>query len=140
MAEVLFKNYLEESGETPGNWLVASAGLYAYPNYPATDNAESVMANHGLDLSNHRSQAVTESLLEKFNLILCMELNHKRTIKRNFPSAADKVFLLYEIVNENKEIWDPVGSSFSAYERTAGEILSIIKMGFEKIKNLARAD
>ena len=139
MAEALFKEFLEKTGEIPNKWMVGSAGLYAYPNYPATAHAQSAMANRGLDITKHQSQPATESLLEKHNLILCMELNHKRTIKRNFPSVAASVFLLYEMVGEEREIWDPVGSSLSAYEKTADEILSIIEKGFGKIKKLAQS-
>ena len=81
MAEVLFKGFLEGSREIPDQWMVGSAGLYAYPNYPATPHAQSAMINCGLDLTDHQSQPVTEALLDKYNLILCMESNQKRTIK-----------------------------------------------------------
>lgn len=137
MAEVLFRDLVSKL-DPDTVWNIASGGCWARPNNPATPTAVLVMQDRGIDLSEHLSQPVTEALLDSINLILCMEEEHKRHIQRNFPSAKDKTFLLYEMIGKEKEIWDPIGMSQNAYENTANEILEIMTEGFELISKKAR--
>lgn len=136
MAEVLFRDLLFKL-DSESDWHVASAGCWARPNNIATQTAVIVMQDRGIDLSEHLSQPVTEALLDNFNLILCMEEEHERFIQRNFSSAREKTFLLYEMIGKEKEIWDPIGMSQNAYENTANEMLGILTEGFERISSLA---
>jgi protein-tyrosine-phosphatase len=136
MAEVLFRD-LVSTLDLDSDWCVASAGCWARPNNAATQTAVAVIQDRGIDLSEHLSQPVTEALLDSFNLILCMEEDHKRFIQRNFSSAREKTFLLYEMIGKEEEIWDPIGMSQNAYENTANEMLGIMSEGFEKISMLA---
>jgi protein-tyrosine-phosphatase len=136
MAEVLFRD-LVSNLDPETEWLISSAGCWARPNNAATQTAVEVMKDRGINLEDHLSKPVTEDLLDRYNLILCMEEEHKRVIQRNFPSAKDKTFLLYEMIGKNQEIWDPIGMSKLGYENTADEILKILNEGFEKISFLA---
>ena len=136
MAEVLFCD-LVSTLDPETDWRVASAGCWARPNNIATQTAVMVMQNRGIELSEHLSQPVTEALLDSYNLILCMEEEHKRFIQRNFSSAREKTFLLYEMVGKEQEIWDPIGMSQNANENTASEMLRIITEGFKQISDLA---
>ena len=136
MAMALFSNLLVTKGENPDNWQVASAGCWAYPGFRATDNARKAMQSLGLNLEEHRSQAVTESLLDGFKLILCMEFDHKRSLQRNFPANAKKIYLLSELVERESEVNDPVGLSTRRYQSTAAELRDYLEEGFEKIIQL----
>jgi len=136
MAEVLFKDLVSQL-DPETSWIINSAGCWARPNNPATSTAIEVMKDRGLNLNDHLSQPVTEALVEKYNLSLVMEEEHKRFIFRNFPDVAKNTYLLYEIVDKLQEIWDPVGMSKQAYENTADEMLRIMREGFKKISTLA---
>jgi protein-tyrosine phosphatase len=138
MAQVLFIQYLKEKGDDPEKWKVMSAGCWAYPDLPATQYAVQTAEKMGGDLNFHSSKAVSENLLKDFNLILCMESDHKQFIKRNFPEAADNVFLFSEMIGEVFEIDDPVGGTLEAYEHTANMLKEIMHSGFEKIRSLSR--
>ncbi|MBM3137393.1 MAG: hypothetical protein FJZ98_04300 [Chloroflexi bacterium] len=138
MAEFLFRN-LVTSYDPGSTWQIASAGCWARPNNLATQTAITVMRDRGIDISEHLSQPITEELLDRYDLILCMEEEHKRFIHRNFPSAQTKTFLLYEMIGKAQEIWDPIGLSQFAYENTANEMLRIMTEGFERISDLASA-
>ena len=94
------------------------------------------MRLRGLDLSEHRSQPVTEALLAEFNLILCMQFDHRSTLRRNYPQAAERVFLLSEMSGKEQEIWDPVGYPLGLYQAAADEMLDYLVNGFEKILQL----
>jgi len=133
MAMVLFKDMAAKRGEKLEDWRIESAGIYAITGYPATKDAIIAISEMGLDLLDHRSQPVTESLLDKFNLILCMENDQVNLVKRNFPNARDRIFLLSEMADQDQDILDPVGQSQNTYKDTANEILGYLKKGFSKI-------
>lgn len=137
MAMALFSALVEKKGQKPEDWHIASAGCWAYAGFPATTNAKKAMQASGLSLEEHLSQPVTESLLEKFNLILCMEIDHKRFLQRNFPASAQRSFLLSEMVNEEIEVNDPVGLPIKTYKSTVNKLLYYLEEGFNKIINLS---
>jgi len=114
-----------------------SAGCWAFPDLPATRFAVQTAQKMGGDLNFHSSKAVSENLLKDFNLVLCMESDQKYFIKRNFPDAADKVFLFSEMIGDVFEIDDPVGGTLEEYEHTAEKLKDIIQFGFKKIRSLS---
>ncbi len=137
MAMVMFKDMIAKSKEILKDWRIESAGIYASSGYPATKDAALVISEMGLDLLDHRSQPITESLLDGFNLILCMENEQANLIKRNFPTVKDRVFILSAMADQDQDILDPVGHPHNAYENTANEILEFLKKGFSKIIQLS---
>lgn len=136
MVMVLFRNLVARWKAQPENWRIESAGVWAINGYPATDFAIRAMMDTGLDLNDHHSQPVTESLLGEFDLILCMEHEQSSFLKRNFPNTKEKIFLLSEMTGETKDIWDPVGHSLGTYREKAKEMLALMKKGFYKILEL----
>lgn len=55
---------------------VASAGTSSFSPAPASDGAQSAAQRRGLDLSEHRSRAVTVELLDQADLVLAMTQGH----------------------------------------------------------------
>ncbi len=137
MAMVMFMNLLTRRNMQPENWRIESAGIWAVSGYSATDFAILTMKDMDLDLNDHNSQPVTESLLNEFELILCMENEQVSFLMHNFQDSKEKVFLLSEMAGEIKDIWDPAGHSLQAYKNTAKEILSFLEKGFSKILELS---
>ena len=137
MAEALFRMYITNAGYSSEEWIVESAGCWAYPGMPATKKAVIAAEKLGAELYFHESKPVTESLLRDFRLILCMERNHVEFIKRHIPEAGERVFLFTEMVNENEEINDPIGQKQDDYNLTAENLLEQIGVGFNKIKKLS---
>jgi len=136
MAMALFTDLVQQNHGQTSEWQIASAGCWAISGLPATRNAIETMRSRGLDLDDHRSQPVTESLLNQFELVLCMEIDHKATLRRNFPEHAYKVYLLSEMTDNKQEIDDPVGRSTQTYHSTAQEISRYLESGFQKICQL----
>jgi protein-tyrosine-phosphatase len=137
MGEVLFKQYIQLQGFTDQKWLVASAGCWARPDHPATQNAILTAETFGCNLWLHSSQAVVETLLKKFNLVLCMENEHKEFIRRNFPKAATKTYLFSNMIAEEFNIDDPVNGTIETYAGTAQKLRLIMESGFQKIQKLS---
>jgi protein-tyrosine-phosphatase len=137
MAMVLLSDAVKQNGEKPDQWRIESAGCWAMSGLPATQTAILAMRERGLDLEDHRSRPINESLLEQFNLILCMERGHKTNLQRNFPSIKSRVYLLSEMLDNEEEIQDPVGMPPDMYKNTANEIQRILQYGFKRIKQLS---
>lgn len=91
-----------------------SAGLAAFPGDAPAENAVRVMAEWGIDISAHRSRALTPELLNETDAIVCMTEEHKAALARIYP--AEKLFLLSHGVR------DPYGGSVETYRRCADQI------------------
>ena len=135
MAEVLFREHLEQMGVND-EWRVESAGVWAMAEAPAMALAREVMMERGLDLNHHRSQGVNAELLREFDLILVMEDTHRKSLLRNYPEEADKVYLLSAMANQEGGVDDPVYGTKETYRDTVKELLDLIEGGFERIVEL----
>ncbi len=137
MAAALFRVRLMMADPDWRRWRVDSAGTWATPGRPAAIEAQHVITRRGLDLSLHRSRIVSYELLRRFRLILVMEERHKESILVEFPSLANRVYMLSEMAGETTPVADPVGGTLMDYERTADEIDRWLTRGMEKIRQLA---
>lgn len=135
MAQGLF---LAKVKDQQAVWRIASAGTYAQAGFPAAQNTLEVLRERDIDLSNHRSQWISENLMQEYRLILTMEQDHKEMLQYAFPQHANRVFLLSEMAGEYRDIEDPIGKSLYAFQETAGEIEAILTRGFERIQALAK--
>lgn len=71
------------------------------------------MERRGLNLQEHRAQPVTEALVSKACLIVCMSKAHADALRVRFPLYADRVHTF------SAPIPDPFGSDDAVYEQTA---------------------
>lgn len=114
---------------------VLSAGIMMFAGMGATEATKEVLANEGIDVSNHTSQKITEEMLRKSDLILVMEKLHEEKILQLAGKTKNRVFLLKEfakIDDTNLNIEDPIGMPIEFYEKT----LQVIKEAVERIVNL----
>ena len=135
MAEVLFREHLEQKGLADG-WRVESAGVWAMDDVPAMALAREVMNERGLNLTHHRSQGIHADLLREFDLILVMEDAHRRSLQRNYPDEADKVYLLKAMVGQDGNVDDPVYGTKETYRGTVEELEDLLVQGFKRIEDL----
>lgn len=118
-------------------WLISSAGTWTIPNRPVAWEAKQSAILLGLDLRDQRTQVVTNSLLENYDLVLGMEKGHKEAIGIEFPFMRERIYLLSEMVEGIPfDIPDPHFSLENA-DRILSEMCDLIQQGFPKIKQLA---
>ena len=86
---------------------VSSAGLAAYPGDAASENAVRVMEERGIDLSDHRSAALTTDLLFDADAVFCMNAMQKTVLSRYIP--AEKIYC------PQPKIPDPYGGDLCVY-------------------------
>jgi protein-tyrosine phosphatase len=111
MAEAVLRDALREQEEIT----VESAGLGALVDWPASEHAEVLMRDRGIDISSHRARQLTPQLIHDADLILVMESGHKKAIEAENATARGKVFRLGEW--RDTDIDDPFRKSKAAYEQ-----------------------
>ena len=132
MAQVLFEAFLVEKGVRE-EWRVESAGVWAHQGANATQNAQVVMVERGLNLESHRSQPADPTLLKQFDLVIVMEEEHKVVLQERNPTLAERILTIRELVGGRGDFDDPVGGSEKLYRQAAEEISTILEQAFPKI-------
>ena len=138
MAEAIFRDKAHKQGFT--DWQVGSAGTWAMVERSASYNGLIVMAQRGLDISQHRARMVSGEMLAESDLILCMEKGHAEALRAEFPSQAAKIYLLSEMAGRKFDIADPYTGPVEEYERTANEMSHLLEQGWPRILSLVKPD
>jgi protein-tyrosine-phosphatase len=131
MAEWLLRKLLQDR-PIPGVQ-VHSAGFIALPGNTATDLALLVAKEQGVDLSQHRAQPLTSSLIREADLILVMEPGHRWELLYHRSEAASKIFLLTHFApsgDRDRGIADPYGMDIEAYRLCFREIRECVESLF----------
>ncbi len=135
LAMALFRDKVD--GE-PDESRVESAGTWALTGEPAAQKSQQVLAERGLDVSEHRARSVSLELLSSFSVILTMEKGHKEALQVEFPGISGRVYMLSEMIGSEFDIHDPIGGPLVDFQDTAEEIERILTEGFEKIYRLVK--
>lgn len=129
MADALARRYAEERGW----WVeVRSAGTHALHDQPAAPNAVKAVREVGANLSDHRSQPMSDDLVAWADRILVMEMRHAASIRERFPEADEKVQLLGTF-GGLVEISDPYGSWIFTYRRRRDEIRRCVEHFMDRL-------
>ena len=117
MAEGLFRHLTAKRGDVN----VASAGVHASFGQAPSEYAVEALDEEGIDISEQRSQPLTEALVEESDFIFTMTRSHLDLVVTFFPEAADKTFLVREFDANARtgdiDVPDPIGQSRSVYFR-----------------------
>lgn len=133
MAEGLLRDMLEKKGSLEGDFKVKSAGVFASEGDSVSTEALEAMREKGIDISNHRAQRLTPSMLREADIVLAMTKNHRDAILSIDPLASDKTYTLaeygarYDKSIKNVEIIDPYGQPIEAYRQSAKDIEAILR-------------
>ncbi len=123
---------------------VTSAGTGAFDGSPPARFAIEVCREHGIDISEHRSQALREHHLKKADIVFVMEKEHLKFIHELFPQFQENVFLLKHFDKDDKkhgrsDVPDPIGRSKEFYRKVFGELQSEIRRIMPRLLQLADA-
>jgi protein-tyrosine phosphatase len=135
MAEGLFKKHLAEKLGCPidrlveKGYTVTSAGTLGIVGFPASDEAVEVCAAKGIDISDHRSRALTIHLIEQSDFIFAMTRGHRDAVVEISPEAAKKCSLL----DDGVDVPDPIGQSQAVYDNCAERIDRAIRKRIEEM-------
>ena len=90
MAEYLLRHCLGKQAD----WKVESAGLFTANGMAASPPAIEVLREQAIDLTPHRSRVATKDIIDAATLIVVMTEAHAAELKRRFPEAQDRIYLL----------------------------------------------
>ena len=133
MAEALMRHALEQRGVS--EITVTSAGTGAFEGAPASEGAYLVALEHGLDLSAHRAQRLTQELIHESDLILTMSAHHRDRVMDE--GGVGKVFLLGNYSGrkgEDAAVNDPYGASLDEYRITYDELDRLIQAAVGRLE------
>jgi len=125
MAEALARRLLARRLNCPMEQLedhgvvVASAGVAAVMGGHATSEAIRVMADLGLNIQDHETQPLAETLVRHADVIFTMSRSHREAIVAQWPHAAGRTRLL---ARQGTDICDPIGGPLERYQRCATQI------------------
>lgn len=120
MAEKLLQHALAAEDAPLKDIVVVSAGVAAGFGNPASVNSVKALQRVDIDLSRHKSQPLTDELLERAFAVFGMTHSHLDLVHAFHPEAEPDVrlHLFREFIghNETDEIPDPFGASLDAYQ------------------------
>jgi protein-tyrosine phosphatase len=135
MAEAILKKII--SGRPDADqWRIESAGTWADSGDGPAYLSKYVMEQMGMDISKHQSKPVSLRLLENFDLILTMELDHKKWLETQYKEFTGRIYLLSEMVGDVADISDPMGGELFDYQQTAFLLERILTDGLDRILEL----
>jgi Protein-tyrosine-phosphatase len=128
MAEKLLQHALAAEGTPLDQLQVVSAGVAAGYGDPASSNSVAALKKVNLDLSRHKSQPLTQDLIDKSFAIFGMTQSHLDILSHYYPQLPDRVHLFREFMPEDAdiEIPDPFGQNFQAYSECFDSMLEAI--------------
>ncbi|MGL4941594.1 MAG: L-threonylcarbamoyladenylate synthase [Thermoguttaceae bacterium] len=136
MAEVLCESLLAERLQcSPDDlenrgYVVLSAGIAAGAQQPASFHAQTVVADAGLSLAQHRSQRLTEQHVRFADFIFVLTRQHRDAILSQWPDADSRVAVLRP---DGGDVADPFGGTLADYQLCADQIRAALKTRIREI-------
>ncbi len=136
VVEAVIRDRLEGDGDD--GWRVSSAGTLAMAGFGPAEHSAAVAGELGLDIRAHRSQRAEEPQVAAADLVLCMEWGHKEALRIEYPQHRDRIYLLTEMVGDDREVDDPIGGPRFAYQQMVAEVVDLVEAGLPRIVELGR--
>jgi len=108
---------------------IASAGIAAMTGGRASSEAVDVLAERGLDLTEHISQPLREPLVRQADYIFTMTDSHRQAILAQWPEAEPRIHVL----SADGDVSDPIGGTRQMYEHCADQIRAALAQRFEEM-------
>ena len=137
MAEKLLQHALAGQ-DTPLNQIeIVSAGVAAGYGEPASVNSVTALKKVKIDLDGHRSQPVTQDLIDRAFLILGMTQSHIDTLNYYHTDLPERVHLFRGFMgkDDSPEIPDPYGQNYTAYAACFDSMAEAIPSLLAYLKN-----
>ncbi len=103
---------------------VTSMGVYAASGAPASSHSVSVLAERGIDLSEHRSQPAAPELVARLDRVYALTRSHLEALAQALPPGKSKHCMLLD--PQGRDIADPIGGPRSEYAAVAAQIEAAI--------------
>lgn len=140
MAEGLLKHALAGQNGPLKSLKVISAGVATRAGEVVSENSVTALKKAGIDISGHRSRAITQQLLDDALAVFGMTESHRSMIQLNAVPVPKHLYLFREFLPApaEQEIIDPYGGPLKAYEASRDEMVEAIPSLVAFLKTLVR--
>lgn len=137
MAEAIARREIEKMGWTQVE--VRSAGVSAYDGFPASEGAVHVGGENGVDLSGHRSSALTPELVAWADLILVMSPTQYLHVVDMGGGERTALLTAFVAGEEGEEVEgpgvpDPFGGDHEAYRLTFRALEALVAKALRRLE------
>ncbi|MCL2861376.1 MAG: hypothetical protein FWE22_03095 [Firmicutes bacterium] len=132
MAEYILRVMLKEK-ELDKTFSTSSCGTDAEAGGDMSENAKHALKTLNIPRRKHKSRQVTDALLKKAHLVICMTNRHKETIMN--AKICEKCFSMSDI-SELGDVADPYMQDKEVYLKTAQSLQYSLKELLEFIEKL----
>ena len=100
-------------------------------------DAQPTLQKYGIDMISHRSQSITSDKASEATIMFAMDQKTKDALLQLFPKIKPKLYLLSELINENRDIIDPETlQGADKQQKIIDDIYMIIHKGFPQLLKL----
>jgi protein-tyrosine-phosphatase len=141
MAAGLLQHALAAEPEPWRSMRVISAGVAARTGEPVSENSVVALKKVGIDISQCRSQPLTQQMLDEAFAVLCMTESHRAMIQVQAEPVPKNLFLFRQFMpgDGDREIGDPYGGPLRIYEAARDEMVESIPGLIAHLKTLVPA-
>jgi len=127
--------YLKQLPQEGLSLQIKSAGFHENENRQSAQAHITYCKKWAVDLSDHRSKKVNNSLLDWADIVVIMDGHNYKMLKMLDPLATSKLIWLGSISNKTpSEISDPYGKSEETYREVINQLAVASREMIEKIK------
>lgn len=136
MAAGLLQHALSAQPEPLRSVKVESAGVAARHGERVSENSVLALRKVGIDISQHTSRPVTQEMLNRSAVVICMTESHRAMIQLQASPPPKHIHLFREFMPDgaDKEIPDPFGGPLRIYEMSRDEMVEAIPSLVEYLK------
>ena len=117
---------------------IRSGGLAAIAGKPSHPGAVAAASKQRVDLTGHQASPLDEQVVDTSDVIFVMEFAHLVAIRRRFPAAERKTFLLTCLASDTPlEIQDPYDGDASRFDACFDHIVRAVNPIVRTLSNTA---
>lgn len=132
ISQELLKKLLTDNGRTDVE--VISRGTYALPYIEVPQKIKNFLSKNDIVFNGHTPTQYGKDDLSTSDLIFVMTKHQLSDITDKYAQFSDKIFLLSQyVLNDDKEIKDPINLEGGSFERAALKIKDLISILYKKI-------
>ncbi|MBQ9205907.1 MAG: low molecular weight phosphotyrosine protein phosphatase [Treponema sp.] len=108
MAEMVMKHYVKTAGLEHDFYIDSAATDYDEIGNGMHRGTRQILTQNGIPFTDHRARLVTPDDYNDFDLLIIMDSENERHLKRRVGEDSDKkVHYLLEYTGENRDVADP---------------------------------
>ncbi|MDZ4719917.1 MAG: protein tyrosine phosphatase [Roseiflexaceae bacterium] len=116
--------------------IVESAGVLGHDGDPATSDAQQVMEQTNIDISDHVARTLTDEITTQAQLLVAVDSGSALVARSRFPDAAARIYTLGELAGRQRDIPDPFKMQIGAWLTYTREIEILLHSALPRILTL----